>query len=80
LEPELKRAISLMTPLLRLAIALDNSKEQKIRDIKVELNGSRACLVLEGDRDHELEVWAAERAAAIFRQVYGVPLQVGKPS
>lgn len=80
LTQEARAAIGMLTSLLRLAIALDNSKEQRVRDLRLHLNGNRARLELEGESDFDLEVWAAERAAAIFRQVYGIPLEVEKSS
>jgi hypothetical protein len=31
-----------------------------------------------GEGDYDLEMWAAERAADVFRQVYGVPMNISK--
>jgi exopolyphosphatase/guanosine-5'-triphosphate,3'-diphosphate pyrophosphatase len=76
LSPEHKRTISMLTPLLRLGVALDTSGQQKIGIIDCNLHSGGATLRLTGEGDLDLEVWAAERAADVFRQVYNVPMTV----
>jgi exopolyphosphatase/guanosine-5'-triphosphate,3'-diphosphate pyrophosphatase len=78
LNSEGRRIVQLLTPLLRIAIALDTSKEQRIRTIECQVVSGSATLGLLGDRDYDLELWAVERAADIFRQVYGVPMIVSQ--
>jgi exopolyphosphatase/guanosine-5'-triphosphate,3'-diphosphate pyrophosphatase len=78
LNPEQRRLLQLLTPLLRIAIALDTSKEQRVRAIECQLLNGSATLGLLGDRDFDLELWAVERAADIFRQVYGLPMTVSQ--
>jgi exopolyphosphatase/guanosine-5'-triphosphate,3'-diphosphate pyrophosphatase len=78
LPPESRRAVQLMTPLLRIAVALDTSKEQRVGTIECQVASGGATLTLTGEQDFDLELWAAERAADVFRQVYGVPLSVTK--
>jgi exopolyphosphatase/guanosine-5'-triphosphate,3'-diphosphate pyrophosphatase len=76
LPPESRKAVQMLTPLLRIAVALETSKEQRISKIECQLNGAGATLSLSGEKDFDLEVWAAERGADIFRQVYGVPMTI----
>jgi exopolyphosphatase/guanosine-5'-triphosphate,3'-diphosphate pyrophosphatase len=76
LSPEHKRTISMLTPLLRLGVALDTSGQQKIGGIDCNLDSGGATLRLTGEGDLDLEMWAAERAADVFRQVYNVPMKV----
>lgn len=71
LEPEQRRALILMIPLLRLADALDRSREQYVQSIGVEVAGDRIRLRLESARDVSLEQWAVESTAELFRTVYG---------
>jgi exopolyphosphatase / guanosine-5'-triphosphate,3'-diphosphate pyrophosphatase len=71
-----RRAICLLTPLLRLGVALDTAKEQKISHLECRSAGGSATLRVRGEGDFDLEMWAAERAADSFRQMYSVPLQV----
>jgi exopolyphosphatase/guanosine-5'-triphosphate,3'-diphosphate pyrophosphatase len=78
LDADSKRVVTLLTPLLRLAIGLDSSKEQKVHSVECQLSGAGATLALRGTGDFDLELWAAEQAAQLFRQVYDVPLSVAK--
>jgi exopolyphosphatase / guanosine-5'-triphosphate,3'-diphosphate pyrophosphatase len=78
LTPEEQRAVGMMTPLLRIAVGLDSSREQKIRSIRPQIANGGVTLYVEGEGDFDLELWAAERAADAFRQIYNVPLTVEK--
>src|SRR6185312_4203202 len=73
LSPEDQRAITLLSPLLRLADRLDRSNGQKVRaagcrvsegEIEVNLHAADSAGI-------ELEIWAANRLEPLFRQVYG---------
>ena len=75
LDSDTRKLISLMMPILRLAIALDTAKEQKIERIESRNSPGGATLILHSTHeDIDIELWAAERAADVFRQVYGVPM------
>ena len=78
LSLEDQRAITLLSPLLRLADSLDRSNAQKVRSVE--------CLVSEREIEvnlHaadsagiELEIWAANRIDPLFRQIYGRKLTI----
>jgi exopolyphosphatase/guanosine-5'-triphosphate,3'-diphosphate pyrophosphatase len=70
LPPEEKRAILFLAPLLRIADALDRSRDQRIESLDCELRGMGVYLSLHAARDAGLEIWAVERAAGAFSQVY----------
>jgi exopolyphosphatase/guanosine-5'-triphosphate,3'-diphosphate pyrophosphatase len=71
-----RQAILMLTPLLRLAVGLDTSGEQKVREIQcMPINGS-VLLTVSAGGECDLELWAAERAADVFRQIYNVPMNV----
>lgn len=74
LAADLKRAVTLLAPLLRVADALDTSKEQPVLSLSCDLRGPAVVVNLHSEGNTELEVWAAERAASIFRQVYDRPV------
>jgi exopolyphosphatase/guanosine-5'-triphosphate,3'-diphosphate pyrophosphatase len=78
LDADSKRVITVLTPLLRLAIGLDASKEQKVQSVECQLSPTGATLSLRGTGDFDLELWSADRTAELFRQVYDVPLNVAK--
>ena len=71
-----RRAIMLLTPLLRIADALDRSREQRVESIECTLGAGGVTLRLKASRDSGLEKWAVEGAAAVFREVYGTALTV----
>ena len=78
LDAESIRALSLLTPLLRVADALDRSQEQKIEHVVCEIGDSAIRIALKGRGDASLEMWAADRTAALFEQVYGKALTVAR--
>lgn len=77
LAPETKKAVSLLTPLLRLAVGLDSGKEQKVQGVECRIGSDNSTTVcVRGTGDIDLELWAAERAAEAMRQAYGRGFQV----
>jgi exopolyphosphatase/guanosine-5'-triphosphate,3'-diphosphate pyrophosphatase len=78
LEPESRRVILLLTPLLRLADNLDRGHEQRIDRVTCQFRNGSAVVVLHGRPDTGLEQWAAERSGEAFRQVYDIPLGLEK--
>lgn len=78
LDPESRRTILLLTPLLRLADSLDRSHDQRVDAIAVQLREDVVVLALNARLDTDLEQWAAERIVAQFRAIYGKPLIITK--
>ena len=79
LSPEEKRVLTLLIPLLRLADNLERSHEQRIQSVDCRLNGSgEVMLQVHSSGNIDLEQWAAERAADVFRQTYNRPVSVTK--
>ncbi len=74
LEPEMRNAIVLLAPLLRIAVALDQSQEQKVERVEVSILDRAVELRLASDRDTDIEQWHALRTAEVFREVYGKQL------
>ena len=74
LPPEDKRAVTWLTPLLRIADGLDSGQEQKIERMDCQIKSGGVVVTVEGE-NIDLELWAVERAAESFRQIYGSPLQ-----
>jgi exopolyphosphatase/guanosine-5'-triphosphate,3'-diphosphate pyrophosphatase len=77
LPPDDKRAVTWLTPLLRIADGLDSGQEQKVDRIDCQMKNGGVVVTVEGE-NIDLELWAAERAAEAFRQVYERPLQFAK--
>ena len=71
LNAEEKRALILLTPLLRIADNLDRSHTERVETLECSLRDGQVLLKLGSKGDIDLEQWAAERAADAFRDVYG---------
>jgi exopolyphosphatase / guanosine-5'-triphosphate,3'-diphosphate pyrophosphatase len=73
-----KRLIQMLTPLLRLAVGLDSGRAQKVQSTETYIASDAVNLYIRGEGDLDLEMWAAESAAEAFRQMYGVPMVIGR--
>jgi exopolyphosphatase/guanosine-5'-triphosphate,3'-diphosphate pyrophosphatase len=71
-----RRVAILLIPLLRLADALDRGKEQRVKNMHFQVNGEAVRLIIEARGGVDLEYWASERVAEIFRETYGHSLTV----
>lgn len=78
LSADTKRLINLLTPLLRMAVGLDSTKQQKVSAIECQLSSGAPTLTVRAAPDADLELWSAERAAEMFRTVYETPLTIVK--
>jgi exopolyphosphatase/guanosine-5'-triphosphate,3'-diphosphate pyrophosphatase len=76
LEAEDRRAVMLLTPLLRLAVALDQSQEQRVERLEVTAQDQTVELRLYGNRDIDNEQWSAQQVADVFHGIYGKTLVV----
>ena len=81
LAPEDRHAVAMLTPLLRLAVALDQSQEQNVERVEGQLRDDLLEIRLVAAQDVDIEQWHASQLAQIFNDVYGVRLAVKiKPS
>jgi hypothetical protein len=77
LDPEDRNCVVLMTPLLRLAVALDQSQEQRVERVEAAVQENAVELRLfSRNVDVDIEQWQAEQVAGVFREAYGRPLAV----
>lgn len=76
LPPERQRAMLLLTPILRIADALDRSRDQRVDHIECQLTPNGLEIALHSELDTVLEQWAVERVAPEFRQSFQRPLTV----
>jgi exopolyphosphatase/guanosine-5'-triphosphate,3'-diphosphate pyrophosphatase len=76
MDAEMRNAVVLLAPLLRIAVALDQSREQKIESVEALLQDRAVELRLISERDTDIEQWHTLRTADIFREVYGKQLAV----
>ena len=76
LVPEERRTVQFLAPLLRLAVALDQSQEQRVERVECVIGTESVELRLFSNRDVDIEQWHAAQVADVFREVYGRPLVV----
>ena len=76
LDPETRNVVVLLAPLLRLAVALDQSQEQKVERIEAVVQDRAVELYLVSRGDTDIEQWHAARVADVFREVYGRALAI----
>jgi len=75
LSLERQRVLLLLAPILRIADALDRSRDQRVDQIECQL-AAGLTIALHSESDTALEQWAVERVALEFRQSYQRPLTV----
>jgi exopolyphosphatase/guanosine-5'-triphosphate,3'-diphosphate pyrophosphatase len=76
LDPDARRAVVMLTPLLRLADALDRSNEQRVEAVDCQVRDAAVAVRMHSKQDVDLEQWAGETVADLFREVYGRRLVV----
>ena len=75
-DAESRRALTLLTPLLRIADSLDRSHEQRVAGIDVQVKNGSMTVALESAADLDLELWAVERVADAFRETYQMSISL----
>jgi exopolyphosphatase/guanosine-5'-triphosphate,3'-diphosphate pyrophosphatase len=76
LTPPLRRAVKLLSSILRLAENLDRSHAQVVSAVELRDRGDDFLLQMSTSSDAELEVWAAHRHAKPFERLLGKPLHL----
>lgn len=76
LPEEDRQAVNFLAPLLRLAIALDQSQEQKVDRVETRMADKTVELLVYSTRDTDIEQWHAQQIGKIFQNVYGLHLDV----
>ncbi|HWB85271.1 MAG TPA: Ppx/GppA phosphatase family protein [Bryobacteraceae bacterium] len=76
LDVDMRNAVVLLAPLLRIAVALDQSQEQKVERIEAFIQDRNVELRLISERDTDIEQWYASQVSEVFRGVYGKQLVI----
>ena len=69
-------AVSKMAAILRIAVALDDSRSQRIPSISCELEPGRLILTAADVQDLTLEQLALRQSATLFEDVFGLQVQL----
>ena len=71
------RRIICLAAILRIADALDRSRQGTVRGLRLARHGGGVVLQLEiGGRDPALELWAARRKADLWERCFGMKLRL----
>ncbi|QDV22767.1 Ppx/GppA phosphatase family protein [Aureliella helgolandensis] len=76
LDRDQRVAVSKLAAILRLAIALDDSRSQRINDIQCRSDTKRMVLIAKGVEDVSLEQLALRQSGNLFEETFGVPVQI----
>jgi exopolyphosphatase / guanosine-5'-triphosphate,3'-diphosphate pyrophosphatase len=74
LEADSKKTVCCLSPLLRIADALDRGHQQKVTKITSSMRDGALTLNVEASHDPDLEIWAANEASTTFTQAYDLPI------
>ncbi|MFN3193545.1 MAG: HD domain-containing protein [Aureliella sp.] len=69
-------AVSQLAALLRIAIALDDSRSQRITDIQCRVDGKKTTINAKGIDDVSLEQLALRQNGNLFEETYGMAVQI----
>jgi exopolyphosphatase/guanosine-5'-triphosphate,3'-diphosphate pyrophosphatase len=79
LSAEERHTLMFLIPILRLADNLDRSRTQLIEGVECRLrDGGEVVLQVRANGDIDLEQWGAERAGAVFQEIYERPISIVK--
>lgn len=65
-----------LAAILRIAVALDASRTQKVTQLEVKLKGNTLQMMLHGMESFELENWALSRSRQLFCNLFGLELNI----
>ena len=66
----------LLAPLLRIALALDQSQDQRVEDLHVTLQDRTVQIYVRSSKDLDVEESHAAQVGPVFRESYGLPLVI----
>lgn len=72
LDRDQRVAVSKMAALLRVAVALDESRSRRIGDLRCSVSGGRMVIQIPGVEDLSLEQLALNQNASLFEETYGL--------
>jgi exopolyphosphatase/guanosine-5'-triphosphate,3'-diphosphate pyrophosphatase len=74
LNREERVAVAKMAALLRVAVALDDSRSQRIRDFTCQIEKARLVISIPRVEDLSLEQLALRQNGSLFTETFGVPV------
>jgi len=74
LERDQRTAVAKMAALLRVAVALDASRTQRLHELRLAREGGRMVISLPQVDDISLEQLALKQSGSLFEETYGMPV------
>ena len=71
LTAAVKKTVLWLVPIVRLADSLAGSPDHHAESARVQITPKTVTILLEEEGDINLELWAGERVADLFQQIYG---------
>lgn len=68
--------VSKLVAIFRLCNALDKSKKQKLKNMKIKLSDENLIITAESDENVCLEKWAVDKCSAFFEEVFGLKVKL----
>ncbi|HBE68892.1 MAG TPA: exopolyphosphatase [Planctomycetaceae bacterium] len=68
--------VSKLAAVLRIAIALDDSRSQRIKQVRCETDSRRCVIIAQGVEDVSLEQLALRQSGNLFQEVFGRAVQL----
>lgn len=72
-----RQTVTVLAGVLRVAIGLDNTKNQLVRSVSCEVDTEKVHIHPEGDDQIDLEIWEARRNRALLQEVLGREIVIG---
>ncbi|WP_056990464.1 hypothetical protein [Liquorilactobacillus mali] len=72
LDPDVQMKVAKLSSFLRIADALDDSREEKIRKISVSLHETELIIFAYSNQNIALEQWSFSNKAKLFEKVFGL--------
>jgi exopolyphosphatase / guanosine-5'-triphosphate,3'-diphosphate pyrophosphatase len=70
LGEEDRRRVAAAAAILRLALALDRTHQQRVRDVRAQVAGDCVEIAVDAQGDADVDLWAARSKVELFEQVF----------
>jgi exopolyphosphatase/guanosine-5'-triphosphate,3'-diphosphate pyrophosphatase len=71
LPAEDQHRVAAVAAILRLALALDRTHQQRVAAVRARVSDDRVTIIVQAQGDAEVDLWAAERKVELFERVFG---------
>jgi exopolyphosphatase/guanosine-5'-triphosphate,3'-diphosphate pyrophosphatase len=71
LAVEDQRRVAALAAILRLALALDRTHQQRVEEVRTRVADGSVRITVEAVGDADVDLWAAERKVELFEKVFG---------